>query len=493
MRLLDTSKGRDLGRLLNGILLGTLACILLYTVFGLILVRTHADLVAAKMEWFLRNDMRVVISPEAPYLQAFHHQLGSALFFGVTLGSMTALFSSALSIVPWVTGTRGKWINPVLTLLLIPLYLFLMLSREIPVLSVLWAALTPAFFWIPWIYAQRRGQTKRRNPARLALFALPFLLAFVPLGTVSSVTVRNMLMGLPSGTLLSNFYYDHTLLAAHAIKPVFYQAQKVIAISEGIEFSEPLPSGTLLLRHPDPCALPSTSLVISKTESDCPSFLYAASGAAPMGQTLVRDASKHFDHNKAIRKGTRWFFKGGFLAVLFLVFARIVLFLEDVYDRSKGTALLLFAVVLVLPSLRFYNGYLVRSLNADPNTKAYEYASAKNATKRYLSLLHCSTLLSYETLASLSRDPDPSVRHYAFIAMRYHRDPIVTSALKQGVSDPEQIVRTKVYQALGEIGEDDTNRLLDQAIAQDPSWYARDYAYKARGSIERIYKIVDKM
>ena len=47
--------------------------------------------------------------------------------------------------------------------------------------------------------------------------------------------------------------------------------------------------------------------------------------------------------------------------------------------------------------------------------------------------------------------------------MRYQRDPILFSALKEGVSDPQQIVRTKVYQALGEIGDEESVRLLDRA------------------------------
>jgi len=493
LRLYDSPKERDIGKLLNGILLGTLSCILLYTLFGLILVRIHADMIAAKMEWFLRNDMLVVIAPEDPYLQSFHHQLGSALFFGVTLGTLTALLASAVSIVSWARGTWGKPIEPLLSLLLIPVCLFLMFSKEIPVLSVLWAVLTPVFFWIPWMYAQTRGEAKRRNRLRLALFALPFLLPLVPLNTISSLTVRNMLMGNPAGNLLSNFYYDHTLLAAHVIKPVLYQAQKVIAVSEDIEVSEPLPSGTLLLKHRDPCALPGTSLVISKTESDCPAFLISTAGAEPRGQALIRKASERFDRNKAIRKGTRWFFKGGFLVALLLLISRFAVFLEDLYERRKGIALLLFAVTLVLPSRSLYNGFLLYSLRADPNARAHEYASSKNATKRYSSLVHCARQLPYEKLALLSRDPNPSVRHYAFIAMRYQRDPVLFSALKEGVSDPEQIVRTKVYQALGDIGDEDALRLLDRAIERDPSWYARDYAYKAKGNVERIYKIIEPM
>jgi HEAT repeat protein len=77
------------------------------------------------------------------------------------------------------------------------------------------------------------------------------------------------------------------------------------------------------------------------------------------------------------------------------------------------------------------------------------------------------------------------------MAMGLQGDPRLLSSLKNGVTDPEQIVRTKVYRTLGEIGGEDAIPLLDQVIAQDPSWYARDYAYKARNDIDRIYKIVE--
>jgi len=493
LRLYDSSNRRDIGKLLDGMLLGMIACILLYTAFGLLLVRIHADIIATTMEWFLANDMRALIAPDDPYLQSFRHRLGSALFFGITLGTLTALLAAAVSIVPWARGQWGKPIEPLLTLLLIPVYLFLMFSREMPVLSVLWAVLTPVFFWIPWMYAQRRRESKRRNRLRLALFALPFLLPFASFSTISSLTVRDMLMGLPTGNLLSNFYYAHTLLAAHVIKPVLYQAQKVIAISEDIQVSKPLPSGTLLLKHRNPCALKGTSLVISRKELDCPSFLLSTTGAEPRGQALIRKASERFDRNKAIRRGTRWFFKGGFLVALLLLILRFATFLEDVYERQKAVALVLLLAGLVLPARGLYNQTLVHALNADPNTRAHAYASSKSASKRYFSLVYCPLHLPNEKLALLSRDPNPRVRHYAFVAMRYQRDPMLFSALREGVSDPEQIVRTKVYQALGEIGSEDALRLLDQAITQDPSWYARGYAYKATSNIERLYRIVEPM
>jgi len=343
------------------------------------------------------------------------------------------------------------------------------------------------------MYAQRGGRSKSRNHLRLTLFALLLLLPLSSFTTISSLTVRDMLMGLPAGTFLSNFYYDHTLLAAHVIKPVLYQAQRAIAISEDIEVPEPLPSGTLLLRQRDPCALPGTSLVISRKALDCPSFLVPTAGAEPGGQLLIRRASERFDHNKAIRRGARWFFKGGFLAAFLLLIARFAIFVEDVYARQKGIALFLLVVALLLPAQVLWDHYLLHALNADPNRRAYEYASSKSATRRYLSVVYCPLQLPYEKLALLSRDANPKVRHYAFVAMRDQRDPILFSALQKGVSDPEQIVRTKVYQALGEIGDEDALRLLDKAIAQDPSWYARDYAYKAKGNEERIYKIVEKI
>jgi hypothetical protein len=43
------------------------------------------------------------------------------------------------------------------------------------------------------------------------------------------------------------------------------------------------------------------------------------------------------------------------------------------------------------------------------------------------------------------------------------------------------------------IGGEEAMRWLDQAIAGDPSWYARHYAYEARGDSRHIYKIVERM
>lgn len=45
---------------------------------------------------------------------------------------------------------------------------------------------------------------------------------------------------------------------------------------------------------------------------------------------------------------------------------------------------------------------------------------------------------------------------------------------------------------MGEIGGKEALRLLDQAIAAEPSWYVRDYAYRARGRIESVAKMVEK-
>ena len=207
----------------------------------------------------------------------------------------------------------------------------------------------------------------------------------------------------------------------------------------------------------------------------------------------MRKASARFDRNKALRRGARWFFKGGFVVALILLALRFVVFLADVYEIHKAVALILLLAGLVIPAGSLYNQALLRSLNADPSKKAHAYISAKSATKRYLSLVHCWDHLSQEELVLLSRDPNPRVRHYAFIAMGKQGDPGFLAPLTEGMKDPEQIVRTKVYQALGEIGRDDAIGLLDQAIEQDPSWYARDYAYKARTDIDRIYKIVEPM
>ena len=493
MRLSNPSERRDIGRLLDGIFLGASACILLYTAFGLVLVRIHAGVIAAKMELFLDNGMRALIAPDDPYLQSPIHQLGSALFFGIPLGTLTALFAAAVSVVPWARGRWDRTIEPLLTLPLIPLYLFLTFCGDAPVLSVLCAFLAPVFFWIPWIWVQRHREAKKRNRLRVAFFALLFLAPLASFRTFSSLGLRDMLMGLPAGDLLTNFYYDHTLLPAHVIKPVVYQTQKVVAIPEDVELLEPLLSGTLLIKAPDPCAVHGTSMVISRAELACPSFVLSPAEAHDRGQVIMWKASRHFDRNKALRRGSRWFFEAGFLAMSALLLLRFVLFVEDLYERRKAAALALLLAGLLLPARGLYDQVLLHALKARPYSRAQAFASSRCADKRYLSVVYRPQDLSQETLMKLSTDPNPRVRHYAFVAMGQQGDPAFLPALEKGMNDPEQIVRTKVYQALGRIGGEKAMRLLDRAISKDPSWYARHYAYEARGDSRHIYKIVERL
>jgi hypothetical protein len=491
LRFYEGSSNRDIAKLLDGILLGAVACILLYTVFGLVLVRMRADMISAEMELFLRNGLHPLIAPDDPYLQSLRRQLASALFFGVPLGVLTALLAGAVSIVPWARGRWGMPIEPLLSLVLVPAVLFLTFSGEAPALSVLCAVLTPLFFWIPWIQVQKRREPRKRNGLRAACFVALFLLPLATFQTVSSLGVRNLLLGLPAGNLLIDFYYDHTLLAAQVIKPPVYQTQKAVAVPQEVRLAEPLPCGTLLIRHPDPCGVAGASLVMSRQGLDCPAYLLSPAEAEESGQIVLRKASERFDRNKSLRRGIRWFFRLGLTAASLLLILRFAVFLEDLFQRRRTAALALLLAGLLPPAQGLYSQHLLHALKADPNRTAREYASSASATKRYLSVVHCPWDLPAEDLVRLSTDPNPRVRHFAFIAMGLIMDPAFLPALQEGVRDPEQIVRTKVYQALGRVGREDALPWLDRAIEQDPSWYARVYAYEARCDVERIYEIVE--
>lgn len=491
MQLYEGSSTRDIAKLLDGLFAAALACILLYTVFGLVLVRMRAGMLTAEMELFLQNGMRPIIAPDDPFLHSLRRQFASALFFGVPLGVLTALVGGAVSLVPWARGRWGMPIEPVLTLMLVPVLLSLTFCGEAPLLSVLWAVLTPLFFWIPWIQLQRRQAPRKRNGLRAGCFALLFLLPFATLRTVSSLGVRNLLLGLPAGNLLTNFYYDHTLLAAQVIKPVVYQTQKAVAVSEEVRLAEPLSCGTLLIRHPDPCGVAGASLVMSGQCLACPAYRLSPAEGEASGQIILRRASERFDRNKALRRGIRWFFRAGLTAASLLLILRFAVFLEDLFQRRRTAALALLFAGLLFPARGLYDQYLLHALEADPNGKAREYASSGSSTRRYFSVVHCPWDLQTEDLVRLSKDPNPRVRHFAFIAMGLIMDPAFLPALQKGIDDPEQIVRTKVYQALGRVGREDALPWLDRAIEQDGSWYARVYAYEARCDIERIYRIVE--
>ncbi len=443
------------------------------------------------MQLFLLNNMAAVILPGDAYLQSVLHQLGSALLFGLFLGTWAALLTSVLSLVVWLRGSWDKTTGPLLTAFLIPVYLCFMFSKEMPVLSVLCSMLTPFFFWPPWIYAIRRGGGKTRHPPLLALFAFLLLLPLHPVTEMSLPSLRDKMITNPIGNWVSDFYYNHTLLAAHVFKPPRYQTQKVIAVSKDVEISGPPPAGSLWIRCKNPCALRGRSLVISREALDCPSFVVSDAESGEPAQELLRTASVHFDDNRAIRRGIKWFLEIGLLAMLLLLVLWTATRVEDAYRRHKWVAVLLLLGSLFLTAQGLYRRGMLRSLKSDPNRVAQVYAFSNCEEERYLVCAYRPDHLTQDELAAMSKAPSPRVRHAAFLAIGERMDPAFLGTLREGLADPEQIVRTKVCQALGEMGGEAALGMLDQVIASDPSWYVRDYGYKAKCKSSPISKVVD--
>jgi hypothetical protein len=75
VRLHGSPDNRDLRRFLEGVFLGMLGCIVLYTGFGLCLVHSPAERLTWRMDWLLQNHMAALIRPGDPDLRALEHQL----------------------------------------------------------------------------------------------------------------------------------------------------------------------------------------------------------------------------------------------------------------------------------------------------------------------------------------------------------------------------------------------------------------------------------
>ena len=464
-------------------------CVFLYTIFGLFLVRLHADKIASKMHLFLLNSMTPLIMPDDRYLQGFDHQLGNALFFGIMLGPLAALLTSIISVVPWIRGYWGKRIDILLVVVIIPILIRLMFSNEMPVLSILCGMVTPFFFLVPWALVVRRSTARRRNHLCLLLCALIFLPPVFLLKDLSLLDIRNALFDLSITRRMMNLYYNHTLVAAHVITPVRNQTQSVIAASDDIEVVGVLPHGTLWIKDPDPCGIKGSSLVVSVRPLHCPSLVLPAPGSAKQAGEIIYDGSKQFDDNRAIRRSIRLFLHGPLIFVFFLIDVWLVLFVEDVFRCKKALALLLITGFLLASGPLLYHTHLVHVVSRDVY-KVHEYASSGNAEKRYIILHHFPNTLTNDELESMAGDTSPKVRHYAYILMGQRREKSFLDALEKGADDRELIVRTKVCWALGEIGGEDALRLLDRVIDKDPSWYVRQYAYNAKSNLKPVSKLV---
>lgn len=489
----------DLSKWFEGSFSGLLGCVLLYTFFGMFLVHTHADIISSEMHLFISNHMLPVIMPDDIYLKGFSHQLGSALFFGLTLGPLTAILASAVSISPWIKGHFSK-MDIFICVMLICIYLFLTFSKEMPLVSIVSSILAPAFFFIPWIYTVKyRGATKKRHHppladhrrARWIVFVLILLSPLALFKGTSFIEIRDAMIDMPVLNKLTDFYYNHTLLAAHVIKPIRYQTQKVIAITKDIGKIGYSPHGSLWIRTKDPCSIKGRILAVSKRPVACNGITVSKKGFVNLGNRVIRQGSEKFDNNRSIRKAVGFFLKGPIILIPIFAILWLALWLASLFEHHKFFVVLLIAVYLIgfIPHMHYI--YLTHSINIHKE-KAHTFAASDSVKKRYIALRYHSGKFTRDELSAFTTDPSPKMRLNAYIIMGKRKYADLVGLLEKGTRDPQLNVRTKACEALGRIGNTEALRVLEKVAGGDPSWYVRNYAYGAIGRIRPVFKVVDE-
>lgn len=446
----------------------------------------------AQMGLFLEAGMQPLVRPDDPHLTAFAHKLGSALFFGGSLGVLCSLIAMAASLAPWLKGKFSPY-DGVVYVLMAALFTYLGYSGEHPAVSVLTGLLAPAFFFAAWAWVVRRSRLRGFSPGRwlaMALVTASPLVFFLTLGHGSFEMVRDTMLVTPVARGLSNFYYDHTLLAAHVIKPLAAQEQKVIAVSSEIRQIGPIPHGTLWVITGDPCGIEGRSLTVSQCELVCESVVLPDSRAANAANRIFEGLGTAFDKNERLRQGIGiFFFKGPFLLVPVFFMLWFALFLANLWERSPAGALVVVLVYLALfwPAWKgFYDQHQLRS---HPDAIA-KYLLSEHEEKRYLALATFPEEFTDRELIRYSRDESPRIRLRALFEAGKRGRAAFVPVFAAGLKDPQLNVRTRACMALGNIRSERSADLLDQTFRNDPSWYVRMYAYQALGKSRPAARII---
>lgn len=464
----------------------------LYTAYGYVLVNGHAHQLQAEMNLFMNAGMQPLVTPDDPYLTQFGHKLGSAVFFGGSLGVLFSLLAMAFSFSPWLKG-RFSSSDGAVYLLMGALFTFLGFSGEHRVLSFLSGFVCPAAFFAPWALVIRRGEAREGSVGRW--LTLAFVLAcplafFMTLGHGSFEMIRDTMLTMPVTKDLSDFYYDHTLLAAHVIKPFEALEQKVVAVSDEVRQIGPIPHGTLWVITPDPCGLEGRSLVVSTKELPCPSVTLPDTRPANAANRVVGEYSKAFDRNERMRQGVGiFFFKGPFLLVPLFLMLWFALFLSNLWERSPGFTLgvLLLYLALLWPAWsNFYHQYTLRS---HPDAIA-RYLLSEHEEQRYLALATFPYQFTDRELLRFSRDASPRIRVRALLEAGTRNSPRFLEVFARGLKDTQLNVRTRACMGLGRLRSVRAADLLEQAFTTDPSWYVRVYAFQALRTSRPMARII---
>jgi hypothetical protein len=491
MSLRGIGTPRDIGRWYKASFLGTVSCIILYTVYGLFFIRHHAFTISREMGLLMRFKMTPIIGPDDPYLHGFLHQLGSALFFGLTLGVLNAIVCMGLSLLPWGSGRLGRRDLSLLILGCIACTFF-GFSKELPLLSVIFGILCPIVFTVSWVRVVRKGTGEQvRTPRWVVLTAIlyaPFLLLIFM--KPSFLMLRDSMLDMPVTDTLSDFYYNHTLLAADVIKPPAARTQNVIAVSEGIERIGEMPHGTLWIRSHDPCSMKGASMVVSRVDTLCTSIVLHDGLPANENGRIFTEYSKVLDRNKYMRNGIGFFlFSGPLIIVLILLISWLGLGLEKLSRRSMVAVSLFVFVYMALFIPAWHTTYLGIELRSHPE-RIREYMNSGEEKKRYLVASTYPGAVSAEDLERMIREPSMRIRVNALIEAGNRRDPSFMALMEDALKDTQLNVRTKACWALGRIGSERAFLFLEKIVRNDPSWYVRVYAYSALGKIRPEAKVV---
>lgn len=490
--MLYLSELRDAAQWFRASCLGTIACILLYTVYGFVLVSSHAEILSSQAQLLLASGMEPLVRPDDPYLAGILHRLGSGLFFGVTLGVLCAVLAMAFSLPPWLKH-RFSLYDGISYLVLGGINTYLGFSGEFPILSIVVGFLSPIVFFLPWSLLIRRSRERELNVRRwivTALIASSPLVFIKTLGPAPFEMIRDSMLTVPVIRSLSDFYYNHTMLAAHVIKPIEAQEQKVVAVSDEIPHIGPIPHGSLWIITRDPCSMPGASLVVSRSELPCPSIVLPDSRPANAANRIIREYSTGFDRNEKMRQGIGLFlFKGPLLLVASLSMLWFGLFVSNLWERSALLSLLILAGYLALFTPAWKNLYNQHELLAHKDRIA-QYILSEHEEKRYLALAVFPKEFTDRELIRFSRDESPRIRLRALFEAGERGGAKFEGVMAEALRDPQLNVRTKACWTLGQIGSLKAADLLGQTLKLDPSWYVRGYAYRALGRIRPAARIV---
>ncbi|HDP24202.1 MAG TPA: HEAT repeat domain-containing protein [Deltaproteobacteria bacterium] len=472
---------------------GTLWCIALYTLYGYFLVRHHAGLISSGMELLISFGMTPLITPGDDDLTSMTHLLGSALFFGCTLGVLNALVNMAASVRVFTIGMLGKR-DAILYLVLGGVCSYFSYSREFPVLSLIFGFFCPLAFFLPWIAIMRKARQRKRSHMRwlvfLGIMCSPFLF-LAAAGSSSYETIRDSLLLTRAGQSLSAFYYTHTPLAAHVIAPVASRDQKVIAVSSSIGKIGPLPHGTLWIRAKDPCSVSGSSLVLSREPLACQSIVIEDSHAANQNNRIFREYGTAFDHNRTIRSAIGLFlFKGPVFLIPLLFLAWLSLWIADVFERSRVLSFLMITVYILAFLPAAHTQVLRGRLVLDPE-RIHEYILSEHETKRYLAITTYPESFSVQEISRYAQDSSARIRINALLAAAQHKNQGYFALFTRALKDPQLNVRTKACWGLGLMGTQQALSVLEDVLVHDSSWYVRGYAHGAIGRIRPVSRVVE--